>query len=313
MLRNGDRVSGQFTGKAGDTLVVRTLNAGEVFVDWKAIARINTDGPVELMLKGAGSPLVGRLETDGQGRATLVGQQGERTAITLDEVDYLDPAVRVGAAPIYSGHVRLAAVYARGDANNDQLYAEAQQNARAEQYRYQVDGKIDRRTALPASIRTSWRLSGIYDRFISKPRFAYLQGWLEHDDARHIDRLAVLGAGLGTLLQDTPRAQLSARAGLYHLTLQRDFTPARNVPAFGWGVEARYAPWGPRVQLFHQHLGLTSLHGDGTFVRSKTGVRSPLPGRFYAVAQLNLNWDSKTAPGGHSTDTVLLLGLDYGW
>jgi hypothetical protein len=48
-------------------------------------------------------------------------------------------------------------------------------------------------------------------------------------------------------------------------------------------------------------------------VRSKTGVRVPLLRGLGASAQLNLDWESRPAPGHKSTDSTLLFGVDYAW
>ena len=46
-------------------------------------------------------------------------------------------------------------------------------------------------------------------------------------------------------------------------------------------------------------------------LRTKTGVRVPLVDRFNATAQLNVDWERRPAPGRASTDSILLLGVDY--
>jgi hypothetical protein len=40
-------------------------------------------------------------------------------------------------------------------------------------------------------------------------------------------------------------------------------------------------------------------------------MRVPLIERLNATAQLNLDWERQPAPGRRSTDSTLLLGVDY--
>jgi hypothetical protein len=48
-------------------------------------------------------------------------------------------------------------------------------------------------------------------------------------------------------------------------------------------------------------------------LRSKTGLRMPLILKVNGVAQLNVDWESRPAPGRAPVDTTLLLGVDYAW
>jgi hypothetical protein len=314
MLRNGDRISGEIAGKLGEKLLVRSP-AGQLSIDWGAVASISTTHPVELMLEGARTPIFGLLQPLPDGDILLVDLQGNTTKIALKDIAYLDPKpYQAGRGPVYRGRVMLSAVYARGNASSDRLYGEGDFTARAKPYRYALGGRVDRRSVPVLGTTTGWQTTGNYDRFLDDVRFGYVRGWLEHDRAKDIDQLTVVGIGLGLQLLDTPRADFSVRGGLDYIMLDRVSGPSRQVPAFGWGVKAMYAPWGRRVEMFHEHLGFWSLqNSDAVLVRSKTGVRTPLADRLRGVAQINVNWDRRPTPGRNSTDSLLLIGIDYAW
>jgi hypothetical protein len=73
-------------------------------------------------------------------------------------------------------------------------------------------------------------------------------------------------------------------------------------------VKAAYAPF------FHEHDGFWNLEDtDAVLVRSKTGLRMPLIDRLSASVQLNVDWERRPAPGRRSTDSTLLVGMDYAW
>jgi hypothetical protein len=78
-------------------------------------------------------------------------------------------------------------------------------------------------------------------------------------------------------------------------------------------LKATYTPWGPRLQLFHEHEGFRNLEDSALIVRSKSGLRLPLAAGMSATAQFNLDWESRPAEGREPTDSLLLFGVDYAW
>jgi putative salt-induced outer membrane protein YdiY len=155
-------------------------------------------------------------------------------------------------------------------------------------------------------------LGANYDRFLQQTRFAYVRGSIEHDRAKDVDQRSTAGLGYGFQALDTPSAQLTLRGGLDYVVLDRFTGPGEQYPALGWGIKGTYAPWGPRLELFHEQEGFWNLEdADTVILRSKTGLRVPLAGRFNATAQLNVDWERSPAPGRVPADRTLLLGLDY--
>jgi putative salt-induced outer membrane protein YdiY len=238
---------------------------------------------------------------------------GEVHEIGPLEVATLDPAVyKTRRDVVYAGRALVSVAYARGNTESDQAHLEGDFTARAKQYRYNLSGRIDRRSEPLADTATAWLASGTYDRFLSERQFAYVRGSLEHDRAKDVDVRSAVGAGYGVQLLEDPAASLSIRGGLDYVRVERIFGPREEYPAFGWGIKASFAPWDPRLQLFHEQEGFWNLEEtDTVIVRSKTGLRVPLVERLNATAQLNLDWERQPAPGRASTDSTLLLGVDY--
>jgi putative salt-induced outer membrane protein YdiY len=283
-LNNGDRISGEVKARAGDRLVVQTEYAGEISV---RLGDIHSVSIVDLL--------------------------GEVYEIGPLQLDTLDPGVYKSRREVaYAGRALVSVAYSRGNTDSDQLHLDGDFTARAREYRYSLSGRVDRRSEPPAETSTAWLGSANYDRFLSERRFVYVRGSLEHDRAKDIDRRASLGAGYGVQLLEEPAANLSVRAGLDHVVVERIVGPREEYPAFGWGVTAAFSPFGPRLQLFHEHEGFWNLEEtDVVVVRSKTGLRVPLIERLNATAQLNVDWERQPAAGRRSTDSTLLLGVDY--
>jgi len=283
-LANGDRITGEITARSGDRLVVKTEFAGDVAVRLSDVASIAI--------------------TDADG---VVHEVGPAQVAQFDPKPY-----KREKAVAYSGRALVSAAYARGNAPSDQLHADALFTARARQYRYELSGRIDRRSAPAEQTESAWLAGANYDRFLDQRQFLYGRGSLEHDEAKDIDARGTLGAGYGVQLVESAAASLSLRGGLDYVVVDRFIGAREEYPALGWGIRAAYKPFGAALELFHEQEGFWNLEDtDVVTLRTKTGVRVPLVDRFNATAQLNVDWERRPAPGRASTDSILLLGVDY--
>jgi putative salt-induced outer membrane protein YdiY len=283
-LANGDRISGEVKGQAGGKLVVITSHAGEVALDTAQVVSV-----------------------------TVVGPDGTAREVALADIAAVDaPPAHGGAA--YAGLATVSAAYTSGNVESERLYADAELTARARAYRWSLSGKVEQREDPVLGDNTAWLAGGNYDHFLDERRFVYARTSIEHDESKDIDRRAALGAGYGVQLYETARAQLSVRAGLDYVTVERIAGPNEGYPAAGWGVKGSFRPRGPKLELFHEQEGFWNLEdSDALVLRSKTGLRMPLVARINASVQLNVDWERRPAPGRASTDRTLLLGLDYTW
>jgi len=309
VLRSGERIRGEVAAMAGGKLRMRTDYAGDIEVRWSEVVSLSTTLPVEVLLEGARAPLRGTLQPLYGGRALLVDPEGGALELALSEVAYLNPKPwQSGVGVAYEGRVTLSAAYTRGNTEDERINGDGEFTARGRQYRYGFSAKIDRRNDPVAGSATAWRAGTSYDRFLRADRFVYARGSLEHDRAKDIDRRAAAGFGYGAELVATARASLTVRGGLDYVAVDRFAAANERYPALGWGVKAAYSPW------FHEHEGFWNLEdSDVVTVRSKTGLRLPLFGGLGASAQLNVDWERRPAPGRKSTDSTLLVGIDYAW
>lgn len=299
-LRNGDRIRGEVVSLSEGRLRLRTDYAGEIALRTSEVVALSTSRPVTVMRAGMRAPLRGTLQPLYGARVLLVTAEGAAHELSLDEIAYLNPRPwESGVGVAYSGRVALSASYTRGNTEDEEFHGESELDARAREYRYALSAAADRRESA-----TAWRGGASYDRFLAERRFAYTRASVEHDRPKDIERRASLGAGLGADLSDF----LSVRGGLDYVALERYAGDDERYPALGWGVKARYDPW------FHEQEGFWNLEDTGSVsVRSKTGVRFPVWQRLGLRAQLNLDWEREPAPGRKSTDSTLLVGIDYAW
>lgn len=317
ILGNGDLLSGQIVGKSGDRIVIRTDYAGEVAVRWDQVASFRTEQAVQTLLVGEVAPLRGRFDVHGEGRVEFIAEHGGDIALLeMHQIQYLNPKPYETANGVdYKGRGLLSAAYARGNTASDRFYGEGEFNARARTYRYSFNGKIERREEPVVGVTASnWLLGARYDRFADSRRFRYVRTTLESDHINNIGRRAALGAGYGLQLFETERANISVRAGLDYVGIDRIISSNERYPALGWGWDLKVKPGGGSTELFHNQEGFWNLKNRREItLRSKTGLRMPLVARLNGVVQLNVDWMHNPAPGREPIDSMLLFGIDYTW
>jgi hypothetical protein len=308
VLRNGDRLRGEVLSMAEGRLLLRTGYAGEIALRWEEVAALSTTRALGVMRRGARAPLHGTLQPLYDGRVLLIAADGAAHELALDEIAYLNPRPwESGVGAAYAGRITLSAAYTRGNTEDERFNGVGEFTARARGYRYALSAKADRHDDPEIGTNTAWLANANFDRFVRPERFAYARGSLEHDPAKDVAQRATAGAGYGAELE-TGRASLTLRGGLDYVLVDRYAAGNERYPALGWGVKAEYAPW------FHEHEGFWNLKDSAAvLVRSKTGLRLPLLKGLGASAQLNLDWERKPAPGRKSTDSTLLVGVDYAW
>jgi hypothetical protein len=317
MLQNGDRLSGDIIEKSGDKLVIRTDYAGELSVRWSLVTSIRTGRPIRALVADGKEAIRATLTPLPDGRIEyLPADGGPAQALELSQITHLNPKPYETAQGIdYKGRALLSAAATAGNVESERVYGEGEITARAQQYRYALRGRVERRNEAVVGITASnWLVGANYDRFTDPRHFRYVRGSLENDRIRDINRRGTLGAGYGLQLVESQRANIALRGGLDYVVLDRIAGMDERFPALGWGLNARGKPGTGSLELFHDQEGFWNLKDIGSITwRSKSGLRMPLIAKINSVVQLNIDWESRPAPGRDPLDAMLLLGIDYAW
>jgi putative salt-induced outer membrane protein YdiY len=222
-------------------------------------------------------------------------------------------AIASHAGESASGRATFSAAYASGNAPSQRLYGDAETTAQDARRRWQLAGKVEQRSDTENGDTSAWRGGGNYDRFVQRERFVYGRASLEHDSAEDLRRRSTAGFGYGAELRFPGDTEVSARGGLDYVSEHRYLDADRDYPALGWGLKVLSKPLGARLELFHDQDGFRDLSGNSIVLRSKTGLRVPLSRALSGNVQINVDWESDPAPGRRSTDSTLLVGLNYAW
>lgn len=339
MLHNGDRLTGRILHLTPDTLTLETTWAGEMRIRRYEVRAIETDKPVVILRERAESTEWATLVPGEKGHQLLVpakpdeiegepiseaAPQGDAPSaasrlprdVPLASIRYIHPKPEEsGEGVSYDGRVTLSGAMARGNSEGERLYVESDVTARARDWRYSLGLKLRRERDNGTLAASNWLVSGNYDRFLQgSVRFAYMRASLENDRFRDIELRTAIGAGFGIQWLQTERTQLSTRAGLDLIDVQRQVGAHETFPAIGWGVNATHRLPFLSAELFHDHTAFWNLEDTSEVtVRSRSGIRLPFIYGLNASLQLNLDWEGEPAGGRHATDSTWLIGLGYAW
>ena len=296
-LANGDRLTGKVLRLSADKLTLETAYAGKLAIERSAVASIEAEEEVAVLLEGERE------------------LRGARGLLPLPTIAFVNPTPeQSGIGVAYKGRLTLSSAHVRGNSESSASVAEASLEARARAHRWNLGlsaahaSEAGKRTASSALAQAS------FDRFVAERRFWYVRGSLERDRFAGIDSRATAGAGYGLQFRETERIQVSLRGGPEFVSLQPVAGPTERYPALGWGLRYAHKVLEERAELFHEHDGYWNLEDTGSVtVRSRSGVRLPLLEGLTANAQLNVDWENEPEPGREATDATLLLGLGYEW
>lgn len=223
-----------------------------------------------------------------------------------------DPRAVPPEARRVSGKVNLSLTRTSGNASNELFHTDGQLVVREAQRRFSADAQANRGRDGGAVSSSNWRLLGNYDRFLEGKNFVYGRAALEQDSFKDLRQRASLGVGYGYQWLDGEPTVLALRGGLDYVNIDRYVAAGEGYAAFGWAVDFRHRLDFLHAELFHAHDGTRGLDARGNVVvHSRTGLRLPLAAGLNASLQLNVDRESRPAPGRKTTDTTLLFGFGY--
>lgn len=306
VLKNGDRLTGNIVSKRGNTLTFNTSYAGELKIDWDEVAQLNTDQPVDVMLK---DDIHQQLVLETQSRPTNTAMPA------LGEIVYINPnPEESGRGYRVSAKANFGYTQSEGNSTSDQLHADAEMIVRARDYRLTLGGEIDKASVDKENADDSRRAYGSYDSFFNKREFLFAHGQLQNDRFRDIELRAVAGGGYGYQFYDTETTRLSVKAGLDMVNLDRYNAPRERFAALGWHIDLVHKLARSDIEIFHTQDGYRSLsQAASVLVQTRSGLRFPLSGGLHALTQLNLDWESDPAPGRQKLDSKVLIGIGYAY
>lgn len=314
ILKNGDRMTGTIVKKETDQLIFNTNYAGEIKILWSAIATLNTDAPVKVVLSDEAIHDA-RLEKRSVGRVNMLNAGLKMSKeLNLQALTYLNPSPAVSGQGIeWSGYANVGGAVTSGNTDNSQLRADFETTARTKDKRFTVGAYLNRAKAEGES--TAFNSKGYiqHDYFLSKQWYLYSNASLENDQFRDIHLRSSTGVGSGYQLYEREDLNLSIEGGLNYISTDFNDAEDERYASGRWALKYDQLVF-QNIKFFHQHEVLFSLEEiANTLAFTKTGLRVPIAENLNASTQLNVDYANQPATGKEKTDKTLLFSVGYLW
>ena len=307
-LDNGDRLTGIVKRIGGGSLVIGTEYAGDVTIDLKRIASLQTDSDMTVVLDDD-TRLYGRLSGTGQ---TL--EVAEQQPVEMSRVSKVEPGRVTGKEWKFSGRLALGASESSGNTSTRSLHWDGELVALQDVNRYTVGGRGDYGSANGTQNQDDTIVYAQYDRILSKKWYAYANASLENNRFADIYLRAVGGVGVGYQWLDTERTKLALEAGPSYVYTDYYTRATEQNAAARLVTKLDYWIWKHAVQFFNYNEFYPALDDyKNSFFRSQLGLRFPLVDKFLATVQWNLDWNGNPPPGKVKLDQTVILSLGYRW
>lgn len=312
-LKNGDRLTGRIIRMQQGKLILKTDYAGEIGIAWKAVAGLETDSPMKVMLEDD-TGVEGTAKADENGNIKLYPGRNEPPAeIRLADVKAINPKP---VKPVkITARANVNITNQRGNTNSDNYYLQGEFKARTAKNRYVVGGELNKEDADGETVSQNWLAHGNYSYFLNKKWYLFANTLFEHDEFNDLRLRSTLGAGAGYQIFETPLLNLSISAGLAEV--DENFYEAENntYSAGQWSVDYDQYFFDKFVQLFHKQNGYISLeNGSNWFLKTRTGLRFPIYKGFGATLQYNYDYNNQPSVDSETredTKFIFMLGYEF--
>lgn len=314
LLKNGDKITGQIVSKADDKIIVNTSFAGEIKINWNAVAKLTTDAPITVKLADD-SVLKGALVSSEDGTIQLNAEELLKTEpIPLTAIVAINPPAPEPYKTKYTGVANIGAYRTTGNTDNQSVHLDAEMVVRRENDRLTVGAAYNQAEDSGVQSAKNSLAYAKYDVFFNEKWYAFGNTLFEKDRFQDLKLRSVIGAGLGYQFWETEMSALSLEAGPsyanedYYTAEDKDFATGR------WALDYHQWLYQKTAQFFHNHEGLVPFSDTGDiYIRSRTGIRIPLISQFTITTEVDVDYDAKPADGNKKTDVRYLFNLGYQW
>lgn len=303
VMTNGDRLSGKLATIEGGRVYLATEYAGTVPIELVAVASLTTDEVFNVRVDGV--DLSGTFQL--AGASTMVAD----TPVELAKIDRAgeDNIAETNLGTGWSSRADVSLVISSGNSDTESLNTLIESVLKKDKVQYAMSLLISREEAEEETTKDQLDLDYGYKRFVSEKWYAAGNAEYFKDELKDIDQRITLGAGMGYQFWGNSFGALSVVLGVSAVSEEVGGENEDN-PALRWELEYKRYVLAKKLELFHKHSILVIPDSDrGEVISAATGLRYALNDRVDAAARVDLNHETKPAPGNSKSDVTYTLGI----
>lgn len=312
LLKNGDRITGTVVHMTDGKLKFKTDYAGEIIIDWTAVANIQMDATATVLF-GENSSVQGFTEpADPQNMKMRIEKIEEAMVIDMADVTAINPPPPPSASTL-TARANFGADIEGGNTNSKEYHLDAQIVARSGASRFTAGAEYDREFTDDIETDNKNLAYLRYDYFLTRQWYLDAFASTERDEFAALASRSIFGVGAGYQFYDTERTKLSLEAGLGRVAERYDT---------GGDAEFRALRFSGNLEhdLFREG-GFEFFHWDEFYVdieessnyffRTRTGFRYPFAKYLSWTLEYRYDYDSVPAPGREKDDRRLLATIGF--
>ena len=305
VLKNGDRITGEIKAIWDDEITIEPSYSDEFDVDAEVVAHIESKRAFDIelsdgrefaaVLKGANAEGLQVFVIDGEEIAAPLAQLYE-----LDEIDdpvewdsYVDWSMAVNTGNTESLNTKLAGntTLTIGD------------------HRHYGDLTFIREEQNNISTKEQDLVRYNYNWLFNDPWFFSAALTLERDPIRELDGRAVLTAGMGRDIWNTPRLTLNIQLGAGFITEEIEAS-SENSSVVAWALRYRQDLFAEDLEIYHNNSITYYVDGrSNTIYKTTTGLRYEITDLLYANFSVDYDYETQPAESAESEDLAVLFGV----
>ncbi len=319
IMKNGDRLQGKVISMSLGKLVFKTSYAGNIVINWDQVARLTTDTPLEVYLRGE-RIIKGKAVAAEEGKLVIETETGPPTPpIALAQVKTLD--LPKGPEK-WQFHARVAAGVSRETGNTDTGKYNLDGQVTLSKFPHDIElyAKYNRELSKEKITKDNGLGSLTYKRFISKKWFLYGNAMAQMDKFKDLNLQAQIAAGPGYQIWKSRQKNLCVGIGPGY-AMEKYSKPMKNFDnkdhreyfAGFWIMDFDMWFFDRLLQVFHHNDGLVDTKNtDNWQIHTRTGVRIPLVHNFFASLEYDYDWDNSPADNKKKWDQSYMFKLGWG-
>lgn len=319
VMKNGDRVTGVIVKQDGKTITVKTENFGTVSAAWDQVSSIQSDQPVNVVLKdgktlvGTVSPSQGKVEVTTK-EAKLDVSPGEVATIrNAAEQTAYERLLHPGLSQLWFGNASLGWAGTNGNAKTLTFTTVVNAARVTTTDKTSVYFNLIKASALingvTASTAQAVRGGLGYDHNVSPRLFVNVFNDYEYDRFQNLDLRFVIGGGLGFHAVKTERSVLDFLAGADYNRSNFSTGLKRNSAEAFWGDEYSLNLTGA-TSLVQSFRMFNNLSDTGAYrVNADLGFVTKVKKWLTWNVALSDRYLSNPVPGRKTNDWLYTTGL----
>jgi len=305
VLKNGDRITGEITVIWDHEITIEPTYSDEFQVDSEVVAYIESDRKFDIELDD-GREVVAILKGgDSEGNQILVVDGEEMTApvMQLYELDEIDDPVE------WDSYVDLSAGVNRGNTDNSNTKLAADTTLVMGDHRHIGDLTVNHEEQDGFSVKEQDLIRYNYNWLFNDPWFFSAGLSFERDPIRELDGRAVLTAGMGRDIWNTPRITLNIQLAAGLITEEISNTSDES-SVLQWALRYRQDLFNEDLEIYHNDSIVYYIDGrDNTIYKTTTGLRYEITDLLYANFSVDYDYETQPAENANSEDLAVLFGF----